>query len=170
MNKEELRIYNKNYYNTHKNTEKYKKTVENYRNTDAYKVSVKKSRNKPERLQYQQEYGIVYRKTNDSKLYHKQYRQSTMGKLILSKAHLKHNFGISIEEYNKMLVSQEHKCLGCKRLEGEFKRKFAVDHDHKTNKIRGLLCIHCNIILGHAKDCEDTLLNLVNHLRKSREQ
>ena len=152
----------------HRETSNYKETLKKYHNTDSYKDSLKKSRNKPERKEYQKNYLKEYRKTHPSNDYHKKYRVSNKGKIILSKAHLKFNFGITNEEYNKMLASQYCKCIGCNRMIHEFKRKFAVDHDHTTGKIRGLLCIHCNLILGHAKDNEITLLNLVEHLRKSR--
>jgi len=44
-------------------------------------------------------------------------------------------------------------------------RRLCVDHNHKTNKIRGLLCKDCNLILGFAKDSVGTLLTAVTYLR-----
>lgn len=45
-----------------------------------------------------------------------------------------------------------------------------VDHCHTTNDIRGLLCRHCNLLLGHAKDRVVVLQAAIRYLRKSAEQ
>lgn len=42
-----------------------------------------------------------------------------------------------------------------------------VDHCHTTNDIRGLLCRHCNLLLGHAKDRVVVLQAAIRYLRKS---
>lgn len=47
-------------------------------------------------------------------------------------------------EYDKLLVKQKHSCGLCKKSQIEFKIRFAVDHCHKTSKVRGLLCNKCN--------------------------
>ena len=61
---------------------------------------------------------------------------------------LKSKYGITLEQYNNMLENQNHYCAMCGRHESEFKRKLAVDEDHTTWKIRGLLCINCNRGIG----------------------
>lgn len=61
----------------------------------------------------------------------------------------KSRFGISREEYQKMLVDQNNQCGICKR---EIGWEAAVDHCHNTKKIRGLLCRKCNLGLGGFKD------------------
>lgn len=48
-----------------------------------------------------------------------------------------------VERY-VMYRLQEGKCAICKRHESEFKRRLSVDHNHKTGKVRGLLCFQCN--------------------------
>jgi hypothetical protein len=40
-----------------------------------------------------------------------------------------------------------------------------VDHDHNTGKVRGLLCLNCNMVLGLVYDNTQTLLNLVAYLK-----
>ncbi len=65
---------------------------------------------------------------------------------------LKNNFGISYEEWQLMLDSQNGKCKICSRHRTEFVRDFHVDHDHATGKVRGLLCHNCNNLLGQARD------------------
>jgi len=55
---------------------------------------------------------------------------------------LKQKYGITEADYEKMLKDQGEVCAICKRHQ-RFQR-LAVDHDHKTGKIRGLLCPECN--------------------------
>lgn len=74
-------------------------------------------------------------------------------------ATLKYKYGISIEEYNIILNSQNGVCKICKRIETKKSRtgdvcKLHIDHDHKTGKIRGLLCHKCNVAISLF--CDDT--------------
>ena len=64
---------------------------------------------------------------------------------------LKSKYGISIEEYNNLLVSQNNGCAICgkKTAYNNGTKRLHVDHCHNTNKIRGLLCSQCNTTLGH---------------------
>jgi hypothetical protein len=55
--------------------------------------------------------------------------------------------GISWEEYVRLLNAQNGVCAICKRQEQQSGKKLAVDHDHATGAIRGLLCADCNIKL-----------------------
>lgn len=59
-------------------------------------------------------------------------------------------YGIDIAEYDKMLASQDGKCKLCKTQDPKThgNKYFAVDHCHKSGKVRGLLCSPCNIALG----------------------
>jgi hypothetical protein len=45
--------------------------------------------------------------------------------------------------------------------------KLCLDHDHNTGKIRGVLCKHCNHVLGHAYDSINTLESAVFYLRRT---
>lgn len=64
---------------------------------------------------------------------------------------LKHNYGLSVDDYFDMLERQQGKCGICKgRSNG--RGDFHVDHCHDTGKVRGLLCAKCNLLLGHADD------------------
>lgn len=62
---------------------------------------------------------------------------------------LKYDYGITLEEYTKILLDQNSSCAICGRHQSEFKLALAVDHCHTTGKIRGLLCGPCNTGLGH---------------------
>lgn len=79
------------------------------------------------------------------------------------KQHLK-RYGLTIEDYNVLFAKQGGCCAGCKYHQTEFNRNFAVDHDHLTGKVRGLLCVGCNLILGYAEDRQETLSNLIKYL------
>jgi hypothetical protein len=59
------------------------------------------------------------------------------------------NYGIDLKEYKRLLKLQMKKCRLCKRDASEFKDGLHVDHDHKTGKVRGLLCVTCNTALGY---------------------
>ena len=61
---------------------------------------------------------------------------------------LRHNFGITIDDYNRMFAEQKGRCAICDKHQSEFKRRLNVDHNRETGKIRELLCRNCNIALG----------------------
>lgn len=58
--------------------------------------------------------------------------------------YLRRTYGISIQQYEKMLMWQNDRCALCERHYTEFTRNLAVDHNHKTGRVRGLLCFQCN--------------------------
>lgn len=78
-------------------------------------------------------------------------------------------YGITLIDYNSMFSSQGGCCLGCNRHQTELNRRLSIDHDHETGKVRGLLCISCNVILGQARDNKQVLLNLINYLKTNSE-
>ena len=71
-------------------------------------------------------------------------------KISKRKRKLKHQYGISIEEYDRLLTRQNGGCAICGSPPKT--KNLAIDHCHKTGKIRGLLCVSCNVMLGYAKD------------------
>lgn len=83
---------------------------------------------------------------------------------------LKRRYGMTIDDYDKMLMEQEGKCACCQttsphKLNDKYLR-FLVDHCHKTGQVRGLLCHHCNLMLGLAKDEPETLSNASRYLER----
>lgn len=74
-------------------------------------------------------------------------------------------YGLSPEQYLDMLEKQQGKCAICK-LEPTSKRGLAVDHDHETGEVRGLLCGGCNTALGSFKDDPEVLTSAIEYLRK----
>lgn len=63
-------------------------------------------------------------------------------------SYLKATSGITTERYDALLELQGGKCSICKRGSGRKNSHFAVDHDHATGEVRGLLCLYCNTRLG----------------------
>ncbi len=75
---------------------------------------------------------------------------------------LQRRYDISIHEYNSMLDLQNGNCKICNNPAG--KKQLAVDHDHATGKVRGLLCSNCNTGLGLFKDDIKLLENARRYL------
>lgn len=72
-------------------------------------------------------------------------------------------FGITLEQYNAMFTAQSGLCLGCYKHQKDIKRAFAVDHDHLSGRVRGLLCGNCNVALGNAQDDPIILRRLADY-------
>lgn len=85
----------------------------------------------------------------------------------------KHRYGISLDEYQQLLETQNHKCAACKNPDtsvthmGQTK-PLSVDHDHVTGKVRGLLCHKCNIALGLLNDDKERIMALANYIKGNR--
>ncbi len=84
-------------------------------------------------------------------------------------------FGISLEEYQEMEKNQDYKCAICnttdpgtRKSKGALKSHFAVDHDHQTGEIRGLLCSKCNAAIGLLGDNLEGLEAATAYLRKHK--
>lgn len=73
--------------------------------------------------------------------------------------------GVSPADYDKWLAEQGGKCAVCCR-EPSLGRGLHVDHDHKTGKIRELLCTNCNLTLGLVHDSPSWLRMLARYLEK----
>ncbi len=91
------------------------------------------------------------------------YQNTEAGKLKLKKAGLKYSYGITLDEYNKMLEEQGNVCAICKKFPQEKHAKYgtikslSVDHNHATDKVRGILCGPCNRAIGYLKSVATTL-------------
>ncbi len=60
--------------------------------------------------------------------------------------HLKKTYGLSLDDYDKLLAGQDGVCKICHRP--KMVNNLHVDHCHSTGRIRGLLCVRCNYVLG----------------------
>lgn len=75
-------------------------------------------------------------------------------------AHLKRTYGITLEEYDAMYLKQKGLCAICQK---SFAKLF-IDHCHKTEKIRGLLCVKCNAGIGQFEDNVEFIKRALEYL------
>ena len=98
---------------------------------------------------------------------HKRYRLSVKGKATQCRANRKHRYGgFTDADYDRLLQEQAGHCALCPQTPATSKRgRLSVDHDHKTNKVRGLLCQRCNAALGKLGDNEEGLARALAYVR-----
>lgn len=89
----------------------------------------------------------------DKKRYKKKNKQAHINQLMKW-------YGLTLEDYEKLYEKQKGKCAICGIFRSPRNHKYGakphdsicVDHDHKTKRVRGLLCFKCNFALGLMKD------------------
>lgn len=101
--------------------------------------------------------------SSDKSAYARDWRKANPDKA--KNSDLKARFGISLEEYKTMKESQNNSCAICDKHEDDMSMSLAVDHNHDTGKVRGLLCSACNTSLGGFQDKEEVLQRAVSYLR-----
>ena len=90
-------------------------------------------------------------------------------KLVVKKSWIKCTYGIVYEDYLSMHREQEYKCKICERHADEFKKGLVVDHNHKTGKVRALLCTNCNSQL-HVLENKELYDKYMNYLNSYKEE
>jgi hypothetical protein len=103
-------------------------------------------------------------------IYNKTYRKNNKERVleIERKSRLKMVYGITVEQYEAMLVKQEGKCAICStKKPGSRTKMFFIDHCHTTGQVRGLLCMRCNTGLGLFLDNQKILLNAISYLQET---
>ena len=87
---------------------------------------------------------------------------------------LQKRYGWTIEGYEQMLIEQTGVCAACGRPETRMLSgkllALAVDHDHDTGQVRGLLCSKCNVVLGMARESVDGLICVMEYLWRWEER
>jgi|SRR6185369_3578997 len=92
--------------------------------------------------------------------------KSESGRLSTANTKLKARFGITLDEYLSILKQQNYKCLICGISHSYMGHRLAVDHNHNTGKIRGLLCKGCNMGIGNFKENTSNLLKAVDYIKE----
>lgn len=94
-------------------------------------------------------------------------RERKKNPALRRKSKLLCRFGLTLEDYDRMLVAQMGVCAICGQPENSSQRKnLSVDHCHKTGKIRGLLCGACNLAVGNVKESPEIGRKLVSYIEK----
>jgi hypothetical protein len=91
-------------------------------------------------------------------------------RVLRRRASLKKRHGITEKDYESMWIAQQGKCAN-PRCDAEFplivedyRYGLQVDHDHRTGRIRSLLCGGCNRALGDIDDNTERLMGLIEYL------
>lgn len=71
--------------------------------------------------------------------------------------------GLTVADYERMVAEQCGVCAICKHPS---ERRLALDHDHKTNKARGLLCNACNSAIGYLREDPRNFFSAIDYLVK----
>ena len=90
---------------------------------------------------------------------------------------IKRKYGITRDDWHWMLKEQNYSCKMCKKImnekwavdprKGRYRSEIYVDHNHRTGKVRGLLCHACNTVIGHADDNVTILQEGIVYLKKN---
>jgi hypothetical protein len=107
----------------------------------------------------------IYKKANSREFINNKLNPEKR-KLVVKKSFIKCKYGIVYEDYLSMHREQEYRCKICKRHADEFKKKLVVDHDHKTGKVRALLCVTCNTDVSVVENRLEEMTNYLNKYRK----
>lgn len=81
-----------------------------------------------------------------------------------ARAHIKHVYGITFEDYDEMLARQHGCCKICFKPFTAFKIRLAIDHCHATGRVRGLLCKRCNTGAGFFDDDAERMRRAADHV------
>ena len=80
----------------------------------------------------------------------------------------KRNYNLTTKEYDVKLIEQNYSCAICNIHRDDYSKDFAVDHCHKTGKVRALLCNNCNLGLGFFKDSSSIIKKAIVYLDKHK--
>lgn len=111
-----------------------------------------KERNKENAKRLHAERSLEYQERNRAKLKENSWR--TQG---ITLTHI---------EYLEMFNKQNGQCAICEIGQDKSIKAFAVDHDHITGKVRGLLCSKCNLTIGNANDDINILKSAIKYLEE----
>lgn len=143
--KEKKRVYNKEYRASHQ--EEYKAYYELHKNDISSNALRRYHENKNNLAEKRSNYKKAHKK--EISIYARKYR-----------------YKISPEDYNNLLLVQGGVCAICGKPPKN-NTGLCVDHNHVTNKVRGLLCVKCNVMLGMSDDKIEIFKKAIEYLARS---
>lgn len=108
----------------------------------------------------------LWKINNKDKVKIVQDRYNLKNKDKIKERRLIRDYNINNEQYDNLLSKQNNSCAICSTHQSKLRRSLSVDHNHKTNQVRGLLCDNCNLVLGHAFDSVTLLDKAIKYLQK----
>jgi hypothetical protein len=78
-------------------------------------------------------------------------------------------FGITEAELDALLAAQKNCCAICKSAKPYGSGDWAIDHDHVTGQVRGLLCSKCNLALGLLGDNPKVIASALRYVNRHRQ-
>jgi hypothetical protein len=109
-----------------------------------------------------------YRQTERGKAKHRadvlRYYRTDHGRRVFKNRGLRNRYGITLDAYAALLSLQNGKCGICGAVPSAI--GLAVDHDHTSRRVRGLLCGSCNMGVGRFRDRADLLEAAARYLRE----
>jgi len=111
------------------------------------------------------DYQKAWRERNKKKI--EEYNSRADVQLRRRLYYIEKNHGVSREWYLAQLEKQGNKCACCGRDFSKLKSKeIHVDHDHRTGKVRGIICMKCNFALGDVNDSIERIQKVIDYLKK----
>ncbi len=101
--------------------------------------------------------------------YHRAYNEKHRDRLSVQRkeAHLRREYGLSLEDYWKLIVLQGNRCAVCGGMEpGGTSGEWNVDHSHEMDQVRGLVCWSCNVLLGMCHENPEILKAALRYLEE----
>jgi hypothetical protein len=154
LSDEEVRLYQREW--KRRNRDKSKAKYAERR--DALNARRRELNGRPGRAEANRQYQAEWKTKNKHRFaaYYRRYR-------------LKSEYGITPELYEIMLAAQNKSCAICgSPSSGRWHSTLVIDHDHVSGRVRGLLCHHCNTLLGHAKDNPALLRSAAEYVEHGR--
>ncbi len=100
----------------------------------------------------------------------RKYAQTPKGHRAFRRCALLRSYGMTEADYEQLEANQNDCCAICGEHKDAATRYLCVDHDHKTGKIRGLLCTKCNVGLGAFRDSPETLIKASEYLIRTQNE
>lgn len=124
--------------------------------------------NDPEMAERQKARGREwYEKNKDKKqAQNKAWKDNNLSKF--REINLKYRFGITLQDFENQLISQDYKCAICEIHADELDYNMVIDHCHATGSLRGLLCKKCNFALGLLDDKIENFEKAINYLKSCK--
>lgn len=111
------------------------------------------------------EYDIQYNKVNKDKINERRRQRYAENPDKYRSQMYKHRYGVELEEYDRMFAEQDGVCAICKQASSDT-RRLAIDHNHTTGAVRGLLCIKCNSMIAQMESGDAIIDSAISYLRK----